>query len=90
MPKRPIMEMYAGSVRVTAWENEQNTSKGRQPVVQFTAERRYCDQKGDWHSSPRFYRRDLLELAAVCQAMYAKLSIKEKDRNSPVTTKDQS
>ena len=87
MPKRPIMEMYAGSVRVTAWENEQNTSTGRRPTLQFTAERRYCDKKGDWHSSPKFYRRDLIELASLCQAMYAKLSIKERDPNAPSAPK---
>jgi len=83
MPSKPIMEMHAGSVRVTGWENEAKTADGPRPVLQFTVERRYCDQKGDWHSSPRFYRRDLLELAALCQAVYAKLSIKERDPNAP-------
>ena len=90
MPNKPIMEMRSGSVRVTAWENEQKTADGRRPVVQFTVERRYCDQKGDWHSSPRFYRRDLLELAVLCQAMYAKLSIKERDPTVPSAQKTQS
>ena len=89
MPKKPAMEMYAGSVRVTGWENEQKTADGRRPVVQFTVERRYCDQKGDWHSSPRFYRRNLLELAVLCQAMYAKLSVNERDPNATPDPKPQ-
>jgi len=87
MPNKPVMEMYAGSVRVTAWENEQNTSSGRRPVLQFTVERRYVTAKGDWRSSPRFYRGDLLQLAALCQAVYAKLSIKERDPNAPSAPK---
>lgn len=90
MPKKPIIEMYAGSIRVTGWENEQTTSSGRRPVLQFTVERRYCDQKGDWHSSPRFYRRDLLELAVLCQAVYEKFSVKERNPNATPGPKTQS
>ena len=83
MPNKPVIEMRSGSVRITAWESEEKKVNAHRPVVQFTVERRYCDQKGDWHSSPRFYKRDLLDLALLCHAVYEKFSVKERNPSAP-------
>jgi len=45
------MEWWSGSVRVTAWPDEKATEQKGYAVLTFKVERRFKNQKNDWHSS---------------------------------------
>lgn len=75
----PVMEWRCSSVRVQMFSNEAATERQGYPVFSFRVERRYKNQKGDWHSSPNFFKRDLLDLAELCHAAYQQLSVKERN-----------
>lgn len=76
---RPVKEWRCGSVRVQMFSNETATERQGYPVFSFRVERRYKDKKGDWHSSPSLFKRDLLDLAELCHAAYQQLSVKEQN-----------
>jgi hypothetical protein len=76
---RPTKEWWCSSVHVQMFENDAATERRGYVVANFRMERRYTDQKGDWHSSPSFFKRDLLDLAELCHSVYRELSVKERD-----------
>ncbi len=83
----PVKEWRCGSVRVQMFSNEAAAERRGYPVFSFRVERRYKNKKGDWHSWPRLFKRDLLDLAELCHAVYRQLSVKERnpahDKNDP-------
>ena len=82
---RPVMEWQCGSVRMAMFSSETATERQGYPVFTFRVERRYKNQKGDWHSSPNFSKRDLLDMAELCRAAYERLSVKELSRTENTT-----
>jgi hypothetical protein len=74
---KPVMELHCGAVRVTAWPSEKASERQGYPVLGFRIERRFKNQKNDWHSSQTFFKRDLLDLAVACRVAYERLSVKE-------------
>ena len=75
---KPLMELKCGYARLTVWENKKATARDGYPVLNIKLERRCRNQKGDWHSSSSFTRRDLTDLETLCRAAYERLSVKER------------
>jgi hypothetical protein len=46
---RPVTEWQCGFVRMAMFANETATQRQGYPVFSFRVERRYKDQKNDWH-----------------------------------------
>ena len=82
----PQEEWRCGSVQLQMYSDETATKRHGYPLAVFRTQRRYRDQKGDWHSSPRLFKRDLLDLAELCHAVYQQLSLKER---SPAENKSE-
>ena len=76
---KPMSEWRSGSVRLQMFPQATATERQGYPVFTFRVERRYKDSKGDWHSSPNLFKRDLLDLAELCHAAYQQLSVKTRN-----------
>lgn len=79
---KPAREWYCGSVRLSAWEQERTSDGETYTCLSFKLERRYRNKKGDWHSSPWFFKRDLLDIETICHAAYESLSVRENSREN--------
>ena len=73
------MEWWSGSIRITQWLDEKAIEQKGYAVQTFKIERRCRNLKGDWHSSYRFSKRDLLDLAELCRAVHERLSVRERN-----------
>ena len=65
----PVAKVRVGLISASIWENA--NEKGSFYSVTF--DRRYRDEKGDWHSSTGFNAHDLLALAKCADLAHTKI-----------------
>lgn len=76
--KRPAHTIRYGNVHLAIWKNE--NEKGTNYSV--TMERRYR-YAGSWHSTPGFFREDLLALAKALNDAHTWIYARSKDPVTP-------
>lgn len=65
----PVDEIRIGLQKASIWENE--TKDGTFYSVSF--DRRYQDEKGDWHSASGYGLRDLLVLSKLADLAHTRI-----------------
>lgn len=73
----PVDKVRVGLITASIWENA--TDKGTFYSVTF--ERRYRDEKGDWHSTTGFNTGDLLALAKAADLAHTKILEAQESAN---------
>ena len=77
--KKPEHRIIYGRVQVAIWKN--NNEKGTNFSV--TMERRYLSA-GSWHSTPGFFREDLLALSKALHDAHSWIYARSKDPVSSI------
>tara|TARA_Y100000294_G_C8352686_1_gene255398 strand:+ start:165 stop:422 length:258 start_codon:yes stop_codon:yes gene_type:complete len=76
----PEKTFRTGVISATVWHNfGQNRDGGDVTFKTVSFQRRYCDDKGEWHSTKTLRVSDLPKAALILDEAYKYLSLKEID-----------
>ena len=67
---RPADTVRFGGIQAAIWRN---LTKEGEPRYSVTVERRYADDKGDWHSTGSFGRGDLLSVSKAVDIAHSRI-----------------
>ena len=73
-PVKPIDEVRLGRIKAAIWQNEVQTDDGTFVRYGVTFERLYLNADGQWRGTSSFGKDDLLLLAKVAEAAFARIN----------------